>query len=93
MLTDILTSEKRDSSMHQNWQIHPEDRYVVDNLCICLFLCSAMNELCRGIFGGLCYPRPSMVLSGYRLEWAIQLTLVVVYIAISYGAKAPGCPV
>ncbi|CAM9234292.1 unnamed protein product, partial [Ectocarpus fasciculatus] len=46
----------------------------------------------RGIFGSLCYPRPSTVLSAYRMEWAIQLSLVVIYIAVTLGAKAPGCP-
>jgi heparan-alpha-glucosaminide N-acetyltransferase len=70
-ITDILASEKRDSDVQQNWQVHPED---------------------RGLLGSICHPRPSTVMSAYRMEWAIQLSLVVVYMAVTLGAQAPGCP-
>jgi len=35
---------------------------------------------------------PSMVMRAYRYEWAAQLVLVVMYLSISLGAQAPGCP-
>lgn len=33
------------------------------------------------------------MLTGYSYEWIIQLTLMAVYLIISYGVAAPGCPV
>lgn len=44
------------------------------------------------MFGSLCYPRPSLVLSAYRMEWVIQILLVIIYMAVTLGGKAPGCP-
>lgn len=32
------------------------------------------------------------VLSAYRYEWAVQLLILAVYLSVSYGARAPGCP-
>lgn len=88
-IADIMSSEKRDSEILQNWQVHPEDRYVAF-VVICPL--SLKPVCCRGIFGSLCYPRPSTILTAYRLEWVIQLALVIIYMAVTLGGKAPGCP-
>jgi hypothetical protein len=42
--------------------------------------------------GGICYPPPSQLLLSYRPEWIIQGLILVVYLSISLGGKAPGCP-
>jgi len=35
---------------------------------------------------------PSAIMLAYRTEWAVQLCLVAVYLSVSLGAAAPGCP-
>ena len=44
------------------------------------------------IFGNEDGILPSYTMSAYRYEWIIQVTLVVLYLSISLGAQAPGCP-
>ena len=35
---------------------------------------------------------PSLVMTAYRYEWIVQVVLVILYLSISLGAAAPGCP-
>ena len=52
----------------------------------------SLNPEDQGILGRLCYPAPSRVMLGYCYEWPLQILLIIIYVAITYGGKAPGCP-
>lgn len=54
----------------------------------------ALHPEDRGLFGRYCqmHELPSRILSAYMWEWPFQLFLVFLYLTISLGAQAPGCP-
>lgn len=54
----------------------------------------ALHPEDRGIFGRYCqiHQLPSRIMTAYAREWPFQIFLVILYLSISLGAKAPGCP-
>jgi hypothetical protein len=48
----------------------------------------------RGFFGKYFRAKfvPSQILSAYAVEWPFQVLLVFIYLVVTFGGKAPGCP-
>ena len=44
------------------------------------------------IFGDADGIMPSILLTCYRYEWIIQISIVILYMSVALSAKAPGCP-